>query len=155
MADAAQKSSRFSLPRIAREMEGFSYSGLKTAVSLLVKKNAELLAHDADARGEAAWVIQDAIVDSLVHKTRKEVALRKIPLVVCGGVSANKELARRLRAEVPEVYIPPLAHCIDNGAMIAYVAARYCAAGMKPPPLELHSRWPVEGLAQFFGVNGA
>jgi N6-L-threonylcarbamoyladenine synthase len=154
LADASGRGQRFSLPRIGREMEGFSYSGLKTAVSLLVKKNPATLAHDPSARGEMAWVIQDAIVDSLLHKTRKELAVRKLPLVVCGGVSANKELSRRLRAECKQVYIPPLTHCVDNGAMIAYVAARYQAAGVVPPGLELRSRWPVEELGSFFGVQG-
>ena len=153
LADTSGKGERFSLPRIGREMEGFSYSGLKTAVSLLVKKNAEALAQDPSARGEIAWVIQDAIVDSLLYKTRKELAVRKLPLVVCGGVSANKELSRRLHAEFKRVYVPPLAHCVDNGAMIAYVAARYHAVGIRPPALELRSRWPVEELGSFFGVQ--
>jgi N6-L-threonylcarbamoyladenine synthase len=153
LADTSAKGERFLLPRIGREMEGFSYSGLKTAVSLLVKKNATILAHDPSARAEMAWVIQDAIIDSLLHKTRKELAVRKLPLVVCGGVSANKELSRRLRAEWKHVYVPPLTHCVDNGAMIAYVAARYQAAGVVPPGLELRSRWPVEELGRFFGVQ--
>jgi N6-L-threonylcarbamoyladenine synthase len=155
LADTAVGSSRFSLPKVAREMEGFSFSGLKTAVLLLVKKNAELLRQDSSARAELAWVIQDAIVDSLVHKVKKEVAVRKVPVVVCGGVSANKELQRRLNAVCNDLYVPPLKHCVDNGAMIAYVAARYVSQGTVAPRLDLRSRWPVEELAGFYGVSCA
>jgi len=125
LADEVSGSKRFSLPRIGREMEGFSFSGLKTAVSLLVRKNQAILSEDSSARHEICWVIQDAIVDALVNKTVKEVKARGLPLVVCGGVSANRELGRRLRDKCREVYVPPLKHCVDNGAMIAYLAARY------------------------------
>jgi N6-L-threonylcarbamoyladenine synthase len=155
LADTAPGSKRFSLPRIAREMEGFSFSGLKTAVLLLTKKHESLLRDDKSARAELAWVIQDAIVDSLVHKVRKEVLSRGVPLVICGGVSANKELQARLRAVCKEVYVPPMAHCVDNGAMIAYVAARYASQGGIAPRLDIRSRWPVEELADFYGVSGA
>jgi N6-L-threonylcarbamoyladenine synthase len=153
LADDVVGSERFSLPRIAREMEGFSFSGLKTAVSLIVKKNASLIASDPHALREAAWVIQDAIVDSLVHKTCKEVLPRGLPLVVCGGVSANRELQRRLREAIPNMYVPPLIHSVDNGAMIAYVAARYLERAVSAPHLDLRSRWPVEELQDFYGVG--
>ncbi|MBI2436118.1 MAG: tRNA (adenosine(37)-N6)-threonylcarbamoyltransferase complex transferase subunit TsaD, partial [Candidatus Hydrogenedentes bacterium] len=37
-----------------------------------------------------------------------------------GGVAANRLLRERLTKEVDaEVFMPPLAYCIDNGAMIA------------------------------------
>ena len=111
---------------------------------LLVKKNAQILEKDPSARGELCWVIQDAIVDALVHRTAKEVAARNLPLVVCGGVSANRELVRRLKAQCAQVYVPPISHCVDNGAMIAYIAARYLACGYQPPAIDIHSRWPVE-----------
>lgn len=155
LADTVTGATRFSLPKIAREMDGFSFSGLKTAVLLLVKKNAGLLAEDPTARAELAWVIQDAIVDSLVHKVKKEISSRKIPVVVCGGVSANKELQRRLTVACKELYVPPVKHCVDNGAMIAYVAARYVSQGVPAPRLDLRSRWPVEELAGFYGVSCA
>lgn len=148
LADQAGGSQRFSLPRIGREISGFSFSGLKTAVLLMVKKNAELIVSDPTVRGEMCWVIQDAIVDALVHKTVKEVTSRKLPLVVCGGVSANQELKRRLEAVCPSVYVPPTEHCVDNGAMIAYLAARYVVAGRASLPIEIFSRWPVEELKQ-------
>ncbi len=144
---AVGRRSRFTLPRVGREMEDFSFSGLKTAVLLLIKKNRELLDSDPMAMAEICWTIQDAIVDALVVKVVREVQKRGLPLVVCGGVSANTELRRRLQAKCPEVHVPPLRHCVDNGAMIAYVAGRYLAAGAQPPRLNIHSRWPVETLS--------
>lgn len=153
LADAANGSQRFSLPRIGREIAGFSFSGLKTAVLLLVQKHAELCRADPAARGEICWVIQDAIVDALVHKTVREVKAHRVPLLVCGGVSANKELRRRLEASCPAVFVPPLQHCVDNGAMIAYLAARHMAHGHKPPAMDIHSRWPVEELATVYGIE--
>lgn len=138
--------SRFSLPRVGREMEDFSFSGLKTAVLLLIRKSQEALASDPSALPEMCWTIQDAIVDALVVKTVREVKKRRLPLVVCGGVSANSELRRRLQEQCPEVHVPPLKHCVDNGAMIAYVAGRYLSAGAAAGRLDIHSRWPVETL---------
>jgi N6-L-threonylcarbamoyladenine synthase len=73
---------------------------------------------------------------------------------VCGGVSANRELVRRLEAQCPKVYVPPIRHCVDNGAMIAYLAARYRVRGYRPPALDIHSRWPVEELRCFYGIDG-
>lgn len=143
---AAGRRSRFTLPRVGREMDDFSFSGLKTAVLLLIRKNKEVLDTDPSALPEICWTIQDAIVDALVVKVVREVKKYGLPLVVCGGVSANTELSRRLRDKCPEVHVPPLQHCVDNGAMIAYVAGRYLCAGAKPPRIEIQSRWPVETL---------
>jgi N6-L-threonylcarbamoyladenine synthase len=146
LADSVSGRGRFSLPKIGREIDDFSFSGLKTAVSLMLKKHRDLIEGDPTARAEACWTIQDAIVDTLVHKTSREVNLRKLPLVVCGGVSANRELERRLRGCCSEVIVPPRKHAVDNGAMIAYLAARYFIAGQQPRELEIRSRWPVEEL---------
>lgn len=152
-ADRGVSSSRFELPRVAREMDDFSFSGLKTAVALMVKRNREAIASDPAVFAEACWAIQDAIVDPLVKKVSREVATRRIPLVVCGGVSANKELRHRLSARCKEVHFPPLKHCVDNGAMIAYVAGRYLEAKIQPPAVDIFSRWPVETLGSFYGVD--
>jgi N6-L-threonylcarbamoyladenine synthase len=152
LAEQGSKNTLFSLPRVAREMEDFSFSGLKTAVSLLIQRNQELIASEQKVAADLAWVIQNAIVEALVVKTVKEVARRGLPLVVCGGVSANKELKRRLQESCREVHVPPLAHCVDNGAMIAYVAGRYLSRGVKPPAIDIFSRWPVDELAQVYGV---
>jgi N6-L-threonylcarbamoyladenine synthase len=151
LASKISSSKRFPLPRVAREMEDFSFSGLKTAVALLIERNRAALEADENVRAEIAWSIQDSIVDALVNKTVREVKKRGLPLVVCGGVSANQELRARLIERCKEVFFPPMKHCVDNGAMIAYVAGRYLREGVTPPPLDIFSRWPVESLADFYG----
>jgi N6-L-threonylcarbamoyladenine synthase len=140
-------SSRFVLPKVSREMENFSFSGLKTAVMLLVRKNEALLKEDPAAAAEAAWAIQEAILDPLVRKTEAEMRLSGLPLVVCGGVSANTALRKRLQASFGDrVVFPPLKHCVDNGAMIAYAAGRYHGEKRATLPLTIKSRWPVEAM---------
>jgi N6-L-threonylcarbamoyladenine synthase len=141
--------SRFTLPKVAREISDFSFSGLKTAVMLLVQRNKDVLEQEPAAKAELAWAVQNAILDPLIVKTVREVRRTKLPLAVCGGVSANKELRKRLIAECGEdqVIFPPMKHCVDNGAMIAYTAARYLAEGVAAPPLDIKSRWPVELLS--------
>jgi N6-L-threonylcarbamoyladenine synthase len=152
LASRGRKNERFRLPRVAREMEDFSFSGLKTAALLLIQRNNDLLTSDPQALADIAWAIQDAIVDPLVTKTVKEVNQRNVPLVVCGGVSANTELRTRLQSRCREVYLPPLKHCVDNGAMIAYVAGRYLSTRRSQIPLDIFSRWPVAELREFYGV---
>lgn len=153
LADTYEGMSRFGLPKVAREIDSFSFSGLKTAISLLVKKYEQELRGDESVLAEMAWSIQDAIIDSLVHKTSKALAAEKLPLVICGGVSANKELQRRLRLAHENVYVPPLQHCVDNGAMIAFAAGCHLLEGHAAKELDIFSRWPVESLRHFYGLD--
>jgi N6-L-threonylcarbamoyladenine synthase len=152
-ADVSGPSKRFALPKVAREMEDFSFSGLKTAVSLLIKRSRDEIFRSSEVFDEMCWVIQDSIIESLVQKTSREVLSRKLPLVVCGGVSANSALRKRLAERCAPVHFPPMRHCVDNGAMIAYVAGRYLVAGVKPPKIDIFSRWPVETLNDFYWVG--
>jgi N6-L-threonylcarbamoyladenine synthase len=154
LAARGSKNERFRLPRVAREMDDFSFSGLKTAALLLIQRNKEAIAADPQVLADVAWAIQDAIVDPLVTKTVKEVNDRNVPLVVCGGVSANSELRARLQSRCAAVHLPPLKHCVDNGAMIAYVAGRYASSNTACPALDIFSRWPVTELREFYGVAG-
>jgi N6-L-threonylcarbamoyladenine synthase len=152
-AGKGRASSVFKLPRVAREMDDFSFSGLKTAVALMVKRHRQEIHASEDVFADVCWAIQDGIVDPLVKKVSREVSSRRLPLVVCGGVSANMELRERLTEKCQEVYFPPLKHCVDNGAMIAYAAGRYFVSGITAPPLDIFSRWPVETLSSFYGVS--
>jgi len=92
----------------------FSYSGLKTAVLYALQKGALPVA-------DVAASFQHAAVDTLVIKTR--LAIEKTGarrLVLAGGVAANQLLRTRLSNEMGiPVSMPPLALCLDNGAMIA------------------------------------
>jgi len=106
---------------LARSCElDFSYSGLKTAVLYELRRNPDAASRVADV----AASFQYAAIDVLVSKTK--LALEKTGasrLVLAGGVAANRLLRERLKAELDvPVHMPPLALCLDNGAMIAAAA---------------------------------
>jgi len=140
----------YSLPRPMLKRPGFdfSFSGLKTAVMLQVRKaeaNGEFEARKADL----AASFQRAAVDTLVGRAlqaAKKSGLGRI--VVAGGVGANK----LLRAEISErfdgeVYYPRLAFCTDNGAMIAIAGALRLADAENAGEIRAAARWSLDALA--------
>jgi len=132
------------LPR-PRSDEGYSFSGLKTAVRLKLEKDAALTTDPA-----FAWAVQEAIADTLIRGLDRQAGALESgtefrSLVFCGGVAAN----RRLRARVGEwaaskgleLVVPPLKYCTDNAVMIA------TAAWIQDPALALPqviARTPLE-----------
>jgi N6-L-threonylcarbamoyladenine synthase len=114
---------RYRLPRpmIASNDLEFSFSGLKTAVLMTLKR-------EKPNPADLARAFVDAVVDVLVAKcVRALEACRLDRLVVAGGVGANKQLRAALDAEAAlrgfEVFYPEPELCTDNGAMIAFAAA--------------------------------
>ncbi len=112
----------------------FSFSGLKTAVLLLVRKQAP----DAAARADVAASFQEAIVDVLVAKSLYALEQTGLDqLVVAGGVGANRRLRERLDHAAAEqgyaVFYPEFEFCTDNGAMIALAGALRLRAGLPQP----------------------
>jgi N6-L-threonylcarbamoyladenine synthase len=152
LADAGRPG-RFTLPRpvIASGDLDFSFSGLKTAVATLARgRNL-----DERARADLAAEFQEAIVDVLVAKCRAALAAAgNRRLVVAGGVGANRRLRERLdaaaAAEGFETFYPELELCTDNGAMIAYAAARRLEARRDgaPPDYQftVRPRWELAEL---------
>jgi N6-L-threonylcarbamoyladenine synthase len=123
----------------------FSFSGLKTAVMLLVRKHAP----DAAGKADVAASFQEAIVDVLVAKSLcalEQTGLAR--LVVAGGVGANRRLRERLDREAGQqgyrVYYPEFEFCTDNGAMIALAGA--LRLGAELPEVTEH---PIEGSYAF------
>jgi N6-L-threonylcarbamoyladenine synthase len=114
-------------PRAMRNAEhlDFSYSGLKTAVLYTLREKDYPVA-------DVAASFQAAAVDLLVIKTRQALAeTGHTRLVLAGGVAANKLLRTRLQEEMDaQVFLPPFAYCIDNGAMIAAAGASRLAHGL-------------------------
>ena len=147
-------SSRYVLPKIMRESPGFSFSGLKTAIALLLKKNQEAH-HDPILKAELAFAIQEAIVDSLVHKLAKELEKHSVSAVtITGGVASNRRLREKIKSitSLP-VFFPSLSHCVDNAAMIALVGGmrgQVCLGATEQMellyPTEVRPRWPIETL---------
>jgi N6-L-threonylcarbamoyladenine synthase len=121
---------RFKLPRPMLNSGDldFSFSGLKTAVLSLTRKEG------LEAKADIAAGFQAAAVDVLAAKCLDALRLTGMArLVVAGGVGANRALRTRLDTEAAQrgfqVYYPPLALCTDNGAMIAFAGALRLKAG--------------------------
>ena len=118
---------RYDLPRPLLHSNGldFSFSGLKTAVLYLVKKQANLT---EEIKADIAYAFEESITDVLVKKTiqaLKQEGLKRV--IISGGVGANKTLRSKIIAECKqnefEYYFPDLSFCTDNGAMIALAGA--------------------------------
>ncbi len=123
----------FTLPRALprRDDLDFSFSGLKTAVSVMLQGRAP---PEGQELADFAASFQAAVVGVLCRKSRRAIALQGIPhLVVCGGVAANRGLRTGLAAAAAEdgfqLYIPPPKRCTDNAAMIAAAGTRLLARG--------------------------
>jgi N6-L-threonylcarbamoyladenine synthase len=119
----------------------FSFSGIKTAVSLYAKRRAPLAPeHVADV----AASFQATVCRMLVRQTvAAALGLGVRRVVLTGGVAANGVLRASLAAAAEEhglrVHIPPPSLCTDNAAMIAAAGTARLRAGERAP-LDLNAR---------------
>jgi N6-L-threonylcarbamoyladenine synthase len=127
-AGANDRAVEFSIARIKGGRTDFSFSGLKTAVLLHVRRAglapvADPAAVPREVRDLAAS-FQRAVVAALLQGFERAARERRPrSLVLTGGVAANT----RLRADAQSmaaalglpIFIPPLALTTDNAAMIA------------------------------------
>lgn len=109
--------SKFSFPRpmIGSKNLDFSFSGLKTSVLYFTQKNKNF------DKSLVAMEFEDAVIETLVFKTKKAIEENNIKtLIVGGGVAANKHLRRELVNALPDVKIlfPTLPLARDNAVMI-------------------------------------
>ncbi len=105
----------------------FSFSGLKTAVALLVERNQTL--DPADVAASFERVVVGSLL-SVSLRALERTGMTK--LVVAGGVAANARLRREFAAAGIDVAFPPPALTTDNGAMIALAGGLRLAAGRLP-----------------------
>ena len=147
---ASGNAERFNLPRpmVNSGDLNFSFSGLKTAVLTVTKREAL----DDQGRADLAASTQAAIVDVLAEKSLQALALTGVKrLVVAGGVGANQGLRERLTREGAaknlEVFYPQIEFCTDNGAMIALAGAlRLRAGALASMAFGVKPRWDLETL---------
>lgn len=153
----AEQGSReaFEFPRpMLHQGLDFSFSGLKTAVSVQLKKLETEHANTENYHADIAASFQEALVDTLVKKSVKALKQTGLKsLVIAGGVSANKRLRERLELDLAKikatVYYAEPALCTDNGAMIAFAGYQRLKAGQQDGlAVTTTPRWPMTELTQ-------
>lgn len=122
----------FTLPRpmLKDDSCDFSWSGLKTSVLYLLKKQPNLSAAE---REKLAEEFEDVVAEVLWEKTSRALMKTGAKVIALGGgVSANKHIRKVFTEKVAsehslvELRIPPAALTTDNAIMIA-VAGYYRA----------------------------
>jgi len=145
------RADRFDFPRPMLDRAGleFSFSGLKTAVSLVVKRGTP----DDATRADIAASVEAAIVDTLAAKSLRALEeTGHAALVVAGGVGANRKLRARLAADTARVgvrvFYPRIEFCTDNAAMIAVAGMARLKAGRREDlAVRGRARWPLSELS--------
>ncbi|CUT17021.1 MULTISPECIES: tRNA (adenosine(37)-N6)-threonylcarbamoyltransferase complex transferase subunit TsaD [Candidatus Ichthyocystis] len=139
-------------PMIHSSNLNMSFSGIKTAVRLVVQKLPQPITKDHKI--SIAYSFEKACVETIIEKIRKacdQTGLKKF--AVTGGVSANLTLRNKAKdmAEKNDLqyFFPENRLCTDNGIMIAHAAAQYMKIGTEwnrcsiaKQPLVL-PRWPL------------
>ena len=112
-----------SMPRMVERKSQlmFSYSGLKTAVSLAIKNAGDKNISMPDI----AYAFQEEALGQILRKLKLAAALRPLAksVIVAGGVAANQRFKALIAQSMTlPTWFPPLKFCSDNGAMIAAMA---------------------------------
>lgn len=125
LAELSNNYTRFTFPKplIRKNNLNFSFSGLKTAAMLQIKKQL-----NEQEKADLAYAFQATIMDTLISKCKLALQITQLnQLVVAGGVSANNYLRTnllKLNSELNniKIFFPKLDFCTDNAAMIAITA---------------------------------
>ncbi|MFH0888308.1 MAG: tRNA (adenosine(37)-N6)-threonylcarbamoyltransferase complex transferase subunit TsaD [Planctomycetota bacterium] len=130
----AQKgnSETINFPRglVSSDSLDFSFSGLKTSVLYYCKgqnASAKTLLKKGLNISDICASFQEAVVDTLIHKTLQAARYKKTRAIVLGGgVSCNERLRSKFQIaankENIKLYLPPKKLCTDNAVMVAAMA---------------------------------
>ncbi len=110
----------------------FSFSGIKTQVAARVREHG-LPASESDLADTCAS-FQNAVTSVLAQKLVLAALHEGVrSIVLGGGVAANRELRTRVAALAHkhdlDAYVPDVASCTDNAAMIAFAGLERLRAG--------------------------
>ena len=156
---AARGTPRFALPRplMGSAQLDFSFSGLKTAVRLLIEKETSDKKLDDALIADIAASFQTAAIAVVNDRVQRALAVAQshyavTALAVAGGVAANKALAAGLTDTAQSAGIPlviaPAALCTDNAVMIAWAGMERLQAGrLDALDTEPRARWPLTELS--------
>ena len=142
------------LPLKGNKQPNFSFSGLKTALRQQAHKAAPLSDQDI---ADLCASFQNTLIKSTMQRLalglevikNEHQAPKHHPIIVAGGVAANKQLRTMLETQSKQLghplIIPPHHLCTDNAAMIAWTAAeRLARAEQDPLTTPTRSRWPLD-----------
>jgi N6-L-threonylcarbamoyladenine synthase len=151
---------RFPRAYLSKDSLDFSFSGLKTAVSLYAKKwREEKMENDGILLVDIAASFQESVVDVLTHKVMKAREEKGVyEVVVAGGVACNKRLRIRMSEAASEenvrVYCPRPEYCTDNGAMIAVAGYHRLMTGERAElSMDVRSKYPISDLLPFASLS--
>ncbi|QCI21383.1 tRNA (adenosine(37)-N6)-threonylcarbamoyltransferase complex transferase subunit TsaD [Buchnera aphidicola (Hyadaphis tataricae)] len=139
----------FPRPMIHHSNLNFSFSGLKTYVSRVIKESNDSLQDKANI----ARAFEEAVIDILLIKTKKALKEKKWKrLVIAGGVSANallrKNAANMIKKDFNgECFYTGLELSTDNAAMIAHLGfLRRREANKNQLNILVKPKWPISDL---------
>jgi len=136
LASIERSTNSLSLTQLPRPMINskdydFSFSGLKTAVLYMIRDMKEKdpnILEDIKVKQQIACEFENAVIETLVHKTIKAIKEYKIKtLIVGGGVSANTYLQEQMVKKIKKdklktkIHFPIRKLSGDNAVMIAIV----------------------------------
>jgi N6-L-threonylcarbamoyladenine synthase len=159
-AARAGRADAYPLPRPLLGVAGcdFSFSGLKTAVRLLIEREvARIGSLTPELIADVAASFEAAILDVLTDRVARALAMAQASypitaLAVAGGVAANQAIARRLQqladAHAVPLAVAPPALCTDNAVMIAWAGMERLQCGAQDAlDVQPRARWPLTELA--------
>lgn len=123
----------------------FSFSGLKTAIQQLLKKDPYL------SKADLASSLQSTVATILIDRLSQSLKItQRKTLVVSGGVAANKFIRQKLKDFSNQndmaFLAPPINLCTDNAAMIAWTGIEHLIYNHMIKEMPTKPRWSLEEL---------
>lgn len=140
----------FSFPKPKVDGLNFSFSGLKTSILYFLKKSikedpAFIKNNLKDICASIQYSIVKILMDKLI-KASEQTGIKEVALA--GGVSANSELRKQLNEYGEQAgwktYVPPIAYCTDNAAMVGIAGYyKYLEQSFADHSVAPVARWQV------------